>query len=152
MWQPTFWPRARRSPEPRRRGAALALLFALAGCSSSAQEGSPEPTPPFALRQGAQRFASHCAPCHGDTGLGDGGYLSVGAPAVPPDFTAEAVRPRLLRSLVATRLAATAAAGETHCPPWGNTLSPSEIAALATFVEQLALAGPSPAGDESADD
>lgn len=121
-----------------RRWLALALLPLLAGCGVDPSP-SPSPRPPqgFAFREGARIFAVSCAPCHGESGRGDGAYLSEGAPAAPPDFAAEEVRERMRGDRLRARLRAGEASGQAHCPAWGQTFPPEDIEAIAAFVENL---------------
>lgn len=121
---------------------ALLPLLATAVCSERVPANSPDPPSPFEVREGQRLFASHCAPCHGEEGHGDGAYLSADAPAAPPDFAADDIRGRVTVAAVTQRLQWTDPRGETHCPPWGNTFSAEEITSLATFMEKLAQARP----------
>lgn len=126
------------------RGSRCGLLLVAAsmGCGRVASEAPAERArAAFELREGERLFAAYCAACHGESGRGDGAYLSTGAPATPPDFTAVAVRGRLRRGILVERLRSLEALGETHCPPWGSTFSPEEIEALGRFVETLSGAG-----------
>lgn len=123
----------------RRSGLALLLFAALSGCGGARSEPpTPRPAASFELHEGDRLFAAYCAACHGESGRGDGAYLSAGAPAAPPDFAAPGARERLRRDQLTARLGSPKASGEVHCPPWGNTLSPEDIEALARFVERLA--------------
>ncbi len=138
----------------RRRGFVgrwlpAVAVAALAGCAPSVP--GPQgalPAPSYATREGARLFVSYCAPCHGEEGRGDGAYLSEAAPAAPPDFTAPGAAEGLGVESVARRLAVSEALSERHCPPWGATLSPGEVEALAAYVSTLAReAGDPPAGE-----
>lgn len=74
---------------------ALAAACASLGSDESASSGSPAtarasvPTPRWseqtALERGLPTFARHCAPCHGETGLGDGPMAPLLFPP-PRDF------------------------------------------------------------------
>ncbi|MBI4168490.1 MAG: cytochrome c [Acidobacteria bacterium] len=101
----------------------------------------PAPVPTFQAREGARLFASFCAPCHGETGRGDGTYLAAGVAAVPPDFAEVEVAARLRKERLLDRLSATAPAGESHCPPWGDTFTPEEVQTLAAWAETLGRSG-----------
>lgn len=136
-----------RTPPMGVRGPALVAAGCLGlltpGCRGTASPpAAAAREPSFSLREGERLFGSFCAPCHGETGRGDGAYLSAGAAAAPPDFAAEGVRERMRTERLTVRLAATEAAGEMHCPPWGNSFSPDEIKALATFLEHLGREAP----------
>lgn len=118
---------------------ACVLVASLLGCHDAADP--PAASTSFAIAEGQRLFASWCAPCHGEEGRGDGAYLSAGAPSLPPNFTAAEVRGRLRTGAVTARLRATEPLGESHCPPWGETLSADETASLARYLEEL-TAGP----------
>jgi mono/diheme cytochrome c family protein len=123
----------------RRSGPALLLIAALSGCGGARSEPpASRPAASFELREGSRLFAAYCAACHGESGRGDGVYLSAGASAAPPDFDAPGARERLRRDLLTARLGSAKPLSATHCPPWGATFSAEEIEALATFVEALA--------------
>lgn len=119
--------------------AALLLIAALTGCGGARSEtAAPRPAASFELQEGDRLFAAYCAACHGESGRGDGAYLSAGALAAPPDFAAPGARERLRRDQLTARLGSAKASGEVHCPPWGSTFSTEDIEALARFVEWLA--------------
>ncbi len=124
-------------------GVLLVVVAAAAsGCvDAPGNSPVPAPVPAFETREGARLFASFCAPCHGETGGGDGTYLAAGVAAVPPDFAEVEVAARLRRDQLRTRLSAPAPAGESHCPPWGDTFTPEEVQALAAWVETLGQSG-----------
>lgn len=124
-------------------GVLLVVVAAAASGCADAPGNSPvpAPVPTFEAREGARLFASFCVPCHGETGRGDGTYLAAGVAAGPPDFAEVEVAARLRKEHLADRLSATAPAGESHCPPWGDTFTPEELQALAAWVETLGHPG-----------
>lgn len=59
-----------------------------------ARDDGPRPPPrltPPLLARGQQRYGIYCAPCHGDTGFGDGMIARRGFPA-PPSFHDDRLR------------------------------------------------------------
>ena len=133
------------------RASALVLWAALAaaGCGRA---GETPPADPLmdVFRQQAQEegltrtetdgkrlFAHYCATCHGAEGAGDGQNAFNLDPA-PADFhTALAAHPTTYwRQIIE---GGTAAVGRSAlCPPWGRSLSPSEIDALLAHLAVLA--------------
>ena len=43
----------------------------------------------FVFRYGEKLYANYCAPCHGETGEGDGIYFGYDLNPKPPDFTVQ---------------------------------------------------------------
>ncbi len=97
-----------------------------------------------AQTEGKRLFAHYCATCHGDTGQGDG-QNAYNLDPKPPDFR-ESLKthpPSYWRQVIE---GGAAAVGRSPlCPPWGRTLSPSQIDALGAYLEVLAGTSPPPA-------
>jgi mono/diheme cytochrome c family protein len=107
-------------------GLWLALLLASAlpagaGAARSGQEGSPTPPDPAA---GRESYLQNCAPCHGETGKGDGPSaqgLSV-APAALGDYAVIADLP-LTDWFDVTKEGRM----DRMMPPWGERLTDQQI-------------------------
>jgi mono/diheme cytochrome c family protein len=106
-------------------GLGLALLAAsalpaVAGAAPAGQAGSPTPVP----AAGRESYLQNCAPCHGETGKGDGPSaqgLSV-APAALGDYAVIADLP-LTDWFDVTKNGRM----DRMMPPWGNRLTDQEI-------------------------
>ena len=99
---------------------------------------------PFEIRNGRIVYKEHCAPCHGDTGKGDGNYYASGLKPKPSNFT----EPRFAAQVKDDYLfeviwKGTAAFGKSpYCPPWGGTLKEDEkVRNIISFLRTLASAG-----------
>lgn len=95
---------------------------------------------PFEIRNGKVIYLEHCAPCHGDTGKGDGKYYASGLEPRPRDFT----NPGFMNQtkdeyLIEVIRKGTAAFGKSsYCPPWGATLKEDEkIKNVVAFLRTL---------------
>jgi len=132
-------------------GSALGLTVAavLAGCRRGPSETPGEPLMDVFRKQaqeegltrtqtdGKRLFASYCATCHGDTGSGDG-QNAYNLDPQPPDFHASLSTnpPSYWRQIVE---GGTASVGRSPlCPPWGHSLTASQIDALIAYLEVLA--------------
>ncbi len=97
-----------------------------------------QPTLPLrpSANQGKAVYAESCAPCHGETGKGDGPSAS-GLPAPPTDFTA----PDPLLSLAPQSIFNVIKEGrlERGMPPWKNRLSDEAMWAVAAYLFDLHL-------------
>jgi mono/diheme cytochrome c family protein len=124
-------------------GAAVVLVGA--GCQpapkdppvNAVQEAFREGELGTRESEGRRVFVQRCATCHGPEGRGDG-QNAYNLQPPPPDFReslpelAEADRRRVIRG-------GTAALGRSAlCPPWGRTLSESEIEAVLAYLEVTA--------------
>lgn len=96
------------------------------------------PAPPMSyavIAAGAQLYHTNCAPCHGDSGRGDG-LLAAQLTPRPRDFTARLFgggdRPEDLYLRVATGVA-------PSMPAFGPGLQPEEIWAIVRYVERTYL-------------
>ena len=95
---------------------------------------------PFEIRNGRIIYIEHCAPCHGETGKGNGNYYASGLEPRPRNFTdpefMKQVRDDYLFDVITK---GTAAFGMSpFCPPWGETLGEEEkIKNIISFLRTL---------------
>ncbi len=95
---------------------------------------------PFEIRNGRLIFIEHCAPCHGDTGQGNGRYYSSDLGPKPRDFTDHVFMNQTKDEyLIEVIRKGTAAFGKSaYCPPWGTTLKEDEkIENVVDFLRTL---------------
>ncbi len=117
--------------------SAVALL--LPGSAVLSAEISGEPPPSFAEEDGRRLFRAYCAPCHGDSGRGDGRFRAP-APAPPvPDFTAPSfIQRRSAEDLFRAIHGGSASLGKSdYCPAWGETFRKEEIEHLVAYIRRL---------------
>ena len=103
-----------------------------------------KPKESFEIRNGRTVYNEHCAPCHGNTGKGDGNYYASSLEPKPRNFTdAEFMNQVKDDYLFEVILKGTAAFGKSsYCPPWGNTLKEDEkVSNIISFLRTLASAG-----------
>ncbi len=99
---------------------------------------------PFEIRNGRIVYKEHCAPCHGDTGKGNGNYYASGLKPKPRNFTdSEFMNQVQDEYLVEVIKKGTAAFGKSpYCPPWGKTLKEDEkVRNIISFLRTLSSAG-----------
>ncbi|MFQ5791673.1 MAG: c-type cytochrome, partial [Acidobacteriota bacterium] len=84
-------------------------------------------------------YLHYCAPCHGETGRGDGRLWVTGLMPLPRDLTDAQYMHNLDEAyLVKVITEGTAAVGKSSlCPPWGTTIPKDKVARLARYVEAL---------------
>lgn len=84
-------------------------------------------------------FNHYCAPCHGETGKGDGRYYSFDLNPKPTDFTnIEYIKTRTDEQIKQCITDGSAAVGKSNlCPPWGKTISEEEINKLVTYIRNF---------------
>ncbi len=95
---------------------------------------------PFEIRNGRLIYNEHCAPCHGDTGKGDGNYYASGLKPKPRDFTSPGYTDRVSNEYLTKVIKnGTASVGKSpFCPPWGATLKEDEkIENIIAFLKTL---------------
>ena len=114
-------------------GAALCLRVVLVDAYPTSYVTNPLPPGPAAVAQGAALFRTHCTPCHGPTGRGDGpAAAALDAPTA--DLTAEHVDDHTDGDIfwwLTYGMAGTAMPGFEH------TLSDTERWQLIRFVRSL---------------
>ena len=99
---------------------------------------------PFEVRNGRIVYQEHCAPCHGDTGKGNGNYYASGLEPKPRNFTDSAFMNQVQDEyLLEVIKKGTAAFGKSpFCPPWGDTLKEDEkVRNIISYLRTLASAG-----------
>lgn len=95
---------------------------------------------PFEVRNGRVIYLEHCAPCHGDTGKGNGKYYASSLKPKPRDFTNPGFSDRVSKEYLTEVIKkGTASVGKSpYCPPWGNTLKEDEqIENIIAFIKTL---------------
>ncbi len=97
-------------------------------------------TEPFEIRNGRIIYLEHCAPCHGETGKGDGNYYASGLEPRPRSFTdpefMKQVQDDYLFDVI--KKGAAAFGKSPFCPPWGETLGEEEkIKNIISFLRTL---------------
>ena len=103
-----------------------------------------KPKESFEIRNGRIVYNEHCAPCHGDTGKGNGNYYASGLEPKPRNFTDSEFMNKVKDDyLFEVIWKGTAAFGKSsYCPPWGNTLKEDEkVSNIISFLRTLASAG-----------
>jgi mono/diheme cytochrome c family protein len=117
----------------------VSLLW-LIGCSTNpVRSGGESRADRFAVEEGGRLFGHYCAPCHGESGRGDGRYYASGLEPLPADLT----NPELAKAQSDAALSqaiseGSAGRGKSNlCPGWGATLTPTEIAYLVRYIRHL---------------
>ncbi len=84
-------------------------------------------------------FEHFCAPCHGETGEGDGRYYPSDLSPSPRDFTdAEFIKSRTDDQLFTAINEGTAAVGRSNrCPPWGRILEDEKIEEMVIYLRSM---------------
>ncbi len=126
---PAAVPRAPIPPGAVPRGA-LDRAAALAGPAA--------PLDAAALRRGQERYAIHCAPCHGIAGYGDGMVVRHGFPP-PPSFHDEARRGIAMRRVVEV-----ITSGQGLMFPYADWVEPADRWAIAGYVRALQISQGAP--------
>ncbi len=104
---------------------------------NSTQEGI-DPKGAFLLNP-ITTFGHFCAPCHGETGTGDGRYYPSNLSPSPRDFTdAEFMKSRTDKQLFKAISEGSAAVGRSNrCPPWGRIIDKEKINAIIAYQRTL---------------
>jgi mono/diheme cytochrome c family protein len=102
----------------RSPGAALGCLLAIVSANAFAQDGGPSSFAPEQIKLGAALYAKNCASCHGVRMIGPEWAIDLNT--FPRDN-----RARFIDSVTH---------GKNTMPPWGDVLSPEDIAALWAYV------------------
>ena len=114
-------------------GAALCLRVVLVDAYPTSYTTNPLPPGPVAVAQGAALFGTHCSPCHGATGRGDGpAAAALDGPAA--DLTADHVDDHTDGDIFWWL---TYGMAGTAMPGFEGTLSDSERWQLIRFVRSL---------------
>lgn len=108
----------RRIPARASVFAAFGAAFMIAHTSVNAQDGAAASFPPEQIKRGAALYAKNCATCHGVRM--NGPEWAIDLHTFPRDD-----RPRFIESVTH---------GKNTMPPWGDVLSPDDIAALWAYV------------------
>lgn len=97
------------------------------------QVKNPIPVNPQSVAAGAQLFHENCAPCHGDTGKGDGDTGKI-IKKKPADFTDQ----KLMSEETDGSLFWKMGEGRGPMPSWKDELSDKERWQLVIFIRKLA--------------
>jgi len=105
-------------------GVLLGALLAITLPAFAQEEAVPVPIAPPSALGGEALYLQNCAPCHGDTGNGDG--PTAASLPVPPARFADAAA---MWTLTPSELFSTTHNGriESLMPPWGNQMSDLQI-------------------------
>ncbi len=154
-WYPVVWPRFDRVVIV---GVLLLLTFSFTSCGRlrTPQQLLVEPgsrdNPRLAARA-KKIYLRNCAICHTETGQGEGRYFASDLEPKPTDLTRQGPQALDLDGLQKWIREGSSGAGRSKlCPPWGDTLTIEDTAALARYVFSLREAKPVPADDQSADE
>lgn len=91
----------------------------------------------FALEEGGRLYTRYCAPCHGESGKGDGRFYASSLTPAPADFT-DAAFSRSDQRLREAIVDGSRNVGRSElCPPWGRTLSPADVDYVVAYIRQL---------------
>jgi len=102
-----------RSPD-----SAVGFLLAIVSANAFAQDGGASSFAPEQINRGAALYAKNCASCHGVRMVGPEWAIDLNT--FPRDN-----RARFIDSVTH---------GKNTMPPWGDVLSPEDIAALWAYV------------------
>ncbi len=116
----------------------------------STQEGI-DPKGAFLLNP-TTTFGHFCAPCHGETGTGDGRYYPSNLSPSPRDFTdAEFMKSRTDKQLFKGISEGSAAVGKSNrCPPWGSIIDKQIINEIIAYQRTLAATAVESSAEKSA--
>jgi mono/diheme cytochrome c family protein len=102
----------------RRLITALGSVLTIVSASAIAQESAAQSFAPEQIKRGAALYAKNCATCHGSRMKGPEWAIDLNT--FPRDD-----RARFVDSVTH---------GKNTMPPWGDVLSPDDIAALWSYV------------------
>ncbi len=151
---PIAWPRIDRAV------IAVVLLLLTASFTScgsrTPQQLLVEPgsrDDPRSVARAKELYSRNCAICHTETGQGEGRYFASDLEPKPTDLTLKGPQALDLDGLQKWIRGGSDGAGRSKlCPPWGDTLTTEDTAALARHVFSLRDANPEPAEDQPGDD
>ncbi len=115
-------------------GLCLAALWVRAGVPVTAQDVSQVPDRAYGLA-GAQIFRTHCAPCHGESGAGDGAVLQ-DMETDMIDFRDPAILAAERSPLLWQQVTAEGRI-DNLMPPWQNQLTAEQMWDAVAFLWQL---------------
>lgn len=128
-------PELKTTRKQRRLGALalLAFMFSLSGLALY-EDRNLKAKPQYEeglVQKGAHQYKVECAPCHGESGKGDGPDVSK-LDTTPEDFTS----PNFWDAGTMTGMLQVITIGEApDMPAFGDRLSPEEILAIANHIE-----------------
>ncbi len=140
----TAFPRCWEAWRPRVR---LALGLLVLGLWVASAVGAP-PAAPGDPQRAEPLYRRYCAVCHGPEGKGDG----PNAPFLEDDQPRDLTDARYIRGLSDEHLyrviaeGGQAIQGSRFMPPWGRTLSPSQVWDLVAYIRALAAGAPGSPG------
>ena len=113
------------------------------------QVKNPVPVNPESLAAGAQLFHENCAPCHGDTGKGDGETGKI-LKKKPANFTDEKLMSEETDGSIFWKMGE----GRGPMPSWKDELSDKERWQLVNYIRKLTkdAAGTNPPASKDKDD
>ncbi|MFQ5776568.1 MAG: c-type cytochrome [Terriglobia bacterium] len=80
-------------------------------------------------------YRHYCAPCHGESGEGEGSFWASELEPKPTDLTALVADKEYVLQII--RDGSDAHGKSNLCPPWGRTISPANQERLAQYVVSL---------------
>jgi mono/diheme cytochrome c family protein len=94
----------------------------------------------YNAREGRRLFDHYCAPCHGESGHGDG-FNAYGLDPAPRDLADSTFQAEYSdQDLVAVIRSGGGVAGlSTAMPPWGRSLSGRQIRNLVAYLRSLSV-------------
>ena len=107
---------------------------------------NPEPITPALLARGRERFNIYCAPCHSETGDGDGMIVRRGFPAPPSYHT------NRLRNAPDSHFYQVISNGYGVMYPYADRIMPADRWAIVAYIRALQLSQHAPASMLSEED
>lgn len=154
-WYGAAWPRSDRTL------IVAVLLLLTVGFASCERARTPqqllvEPGSrdnPRLVARAKKIYLRNCAICHTETGQGEGRFFASDLEPKPSDLTGQGPQALDLDGLQEWIRGGSDGAGRSKlCPPWGDTMTTEDTAAVARYVLSLRDAKPAPADDQSAAD
>ncbi len=139
-WYPVAWPRIDRAAIT---GVLLLLTLSFTSCGRlrTPQQLLVEPGSrdnPRLVARAKELYLRNCAICHTETGQGEGRFFASDLEPKPTDLTRQGPQALDLDGLQKWIREGSDGAGRSKlCPPWGDTLTTEETAALARYVFSL---------------
>ena len=154
-WHPVVWPWIDRAVIA---GVLLLLTVSFTSCGRprTPQQLLVEPGSrdnPRLVARAKELYLRNCAICHSETGQGEGRYFASDLEPKPTDLTRQGPQALDLDGLQEWIRGGSDGAGRSKlCPPWGDTMTTEDTAALARYVFSLRDAKPAPADDQPGDE